>query len=181
MANAEQASLQRQREILRFRHEALAAAGSLGETAIKLINDRAFSSLAQVSDEHLRPVLFCPLAADWSVGWLIQHIGCGGARILVWRHGWRIVRVKRSATILTVGKQHLKLFQASAEAQQHAADQIESLLALMESWTAGRRQRDLHTKKGLQKRQHQSKKDRPGKVLERGAGRTNTGRGGKVR
>jgi hypothetical protein len=60
------------------------------------------------------------------VGFMIQKVGNGSHRVLVCLLNWKILRIKRSATIRRVADD--ELFRKAIEAQRVALDAVQTLL-----------------------------------------------------
>jgi hypothetical protein len=85
-----------------------------------------FEDLRKVSPEKLVPVAFESDQHGRMVGFLIQKVGGGSHRVLVCLNNWKILRIKRSATIRRVADDDL--FRKAIEAQRVALDAVQTLL-----------------------------------------------------
>jgi hypothetical protein len=85
-----------------------------------------FADLIKVSPEKLAPVAFESDQHGQMVGFMIQKVGNGSHRVLVCLLNWKILRIKRSATIRRVADD--ELFRKAIEAQRVALDAVQTLL-----------------------------------------------------
>jgi hypothetical protein len=123
------AQLQKQKEVLRIRehmiHRATAPAQRLS------VDNDALAELKNVSPEKLAPVVFYSVEHGWKVGYLMQQVGCGGARLLVRLRDWEILRVRTSAVIHSIKPQFLAAFEKVVKIQEDAQSDMWSFLSSM--------------------------------------------------
>jgi hypothetical protein len=123
------AQLQKQKEVLRIRehmiHRTTTAAQRLS------VDGDTLSELKNVSPEKLAPVVFYSVEHGWKAGYLIQQVGCGGARLLVRLRDWEILRVRTSAIIHPVKPQFLVAFEKAVKIQEDAQCDMWNFLASM--------------------------------------------------
>lgn len=119
-------NLRLQQEVLSARERAINLAVPEARTAF---DEAYFSDLLAVSPDKLIPVLVQRNHEDWFAGYLIQSIGMDGMRLLVKDDTWRITRVKRTATVIPVGRKARQRHLQIVEAQRQLKTDISDLLA----------------------------------------------------
>jgi len=117
-------SLQKQKQILEAR------ASFMSRFHTKEERDRydkdAFEDLKKVCPEKLVPSVFESDQHGQMVGFMIQKVGRGSHRVLVTLADWKILRIKKSATIRRVTDD--PVFKSAVEVQRAAQDLVETLL-----------------------------------------------------